>query len=157
MNVNELLKSKFFFPVETSRTDFNSIGTFNNISLKYPAFPLLTQPDEIDESMFCNENTTAGKYCFDNGFLTACRCVHLIKLKLNSIVELVAVNVDDAIAHPVHLHGHKFHILDMGVFDKKPVPGFIRKGGIPDVTHENPPYKDTVSALKSFFRFRNFI
>lgn len=75
------------------------------------------------------------------------RCLHVIKLKLNSIVELVLVNVDDQIAHPVHLHGHKFHIIDMGVFDKKPPFGFIRNGGIPDITHKNPPYKDTVSGV----------
>lgn len=56
------------------------------------------------------------------------------------------MNVDDQIAHPVHLHGHKFHILDMGVFEKKPVPGLISDAGlIPDVIHKNPPYKDTVS------------
>lgn len=60
-------------------------------------------------------------------------------------MELVLVNVDDQIAHPVHLHGHKFHIIDMGVFEKKPEPGQIRNGLIPDITHKRPPYKDTVS------------
>lgn len=133
-----------FLAVETSREDFNSIGTFNNISLKFPSFPLLTQPEDIEESMFCHENTTEGKFCFDNKFLTACRCVHVIKLDLNSIVELVLVNVDDQIPHPIHLHGHKFHVLDMGVYDEKPEPGFIKREGIPNRTHKNPPYKDTV-------------
>jgi FtsP/CotA-like multicopper oxidase with cupredoxin domain len=112
----------------------------------YPTFPLLTQPELIDESMFCHENDTVGKHCFDNKFLTACRCLHVLKVKLNSIVELVLVNVDDAISHPIHLHGHKFHIIDQGVFEMKPEPGKIRNGGIiPNVTHKNPPYKDTVS------------
>ncbi|CRL01606.1 CLUMA_CG014215, isoform A [Clunio marinus] len=134
----------FRLDFETSRTDFNSIGTFNNISLKYPTFPLLTQPELINDSMFCNENSTVGKHCFDNKFLTACRCVHRIKVKFNSIVELVVVNVDDQIAHPVHLHGHKFHVLDMGVFEKKPIPGVIRRNGIPMTIHKNPPFKDTV-------------
>lgn len=96
--------------------------------------------------MFCNENSTIGKHCFDNKFLTACTCTHLIKLKLNSIVEAILVNVDDQIGHPVHLHGHKFHIVDTGLFEgmKKPVPGFIRNGGIPDRTFKHPVYKDTV-------------
>lgn len=139
-----ILQRVVLFSVETSKTDFNSIGTFNNISLKYPTAPLLTQPEDINEGMFCNENSTVGKHCFDNKFLTACRCIHRIKLNLNSVVELVMVNVDDQIAHPIHLHGHKFHIIDMGVFDKKPIPGTVRNGLIPNVTHENPPYKDTV-------------
>ena len=95
--------------------------------------------------MFCNENSTEGKHCFDNKFLTACRCIHRIKLNLNSIVELVLVNVDDQIAHPIHLHGHKFHVVDQGVFEKKPTPGAVKNGLIPNVNHKNPPYKDTVS------------
>lgn len=94
--------------------------------------------------MYCNENSTEGQHCFDNKFMTACRCIHRIKLDLNSIVELVLVNVDDQIAHPIHLHGHKFHIIDMGVFENKPIPGAVRKGLIPNVTHKNPPFKDTV-------------
>lgn len=134
-----------FFSVETTRTDFNSIGTFNNISLLYPSFPLLTQPEMIDENMYCNENSTKGQFCAGNGFgnLTACRCIHRLKVDLNSNVELIVVNIDDQIGHPIHLHGHKFHILDMGVYDKKPIPGFVKKEGIPDYTHEQPPYKDT--------------
>lgn len=132
--------------VETTRSDFNSIGTFNNISLLYPSFPLLTQPEMIEnEDMFCNENTTSGQFCAENGFgnVTACRCIHRLKVALNSVVEFIVVNVDDLIPHPIHLHGHKFHILDMGVFDKKPEPGFVKNGGIPKNTHERPPYKDT--------------
>jgi FtsP/CotA-like multicopper oxidase with cupredoxin domain len=95
--------------------------------------------------MFCNENSTEGKFCAGNGFgnVTACRCIHRLKVDLNSNVELVVVNVDDQIGHPIHLHGHKFHILDMGVYDKKPIPGYVRNGGIPDHTHKSPPYKDT--------------
>lgn len=141
--------------VETASTDFNSIGTFNNISLKYPSFPLLTQREMIDESMFCNENSTEGQHCFDNKFLTACRCVHRIKLDLNSVVEIVLVNVDDQITHPIHLHGHKFHVIDQGVFEKKPTPGKIKSGLIPNRSHKNPPYKDTVALpYPGYVRFR---
>ena len=145
-------RSFFFFldqslkiSVDTSKTNFNSIGTFNNISLKYPDFSLLTQTDLIDESIYCDENTTAGNHCFDNTLQINCRCVHRLKVNLNSKVELVVANVDDQIPHPIHLHGHKFHILDMGVWKEKPAAGAIKHGTIiPNVTHQNPPYKDTV-------------
>lgn len=98
-----------------------------------------------NEDIFCNENTTTGKFCSGNGFgnVTACRCIHRLKVALNSVVEFIVINVDDQIPHPIHLHGHKFHILDMGVYDKKPIPGFVKNGGIPNNTHERPPYKDT--------------
>lgn len=35
-------------------------------------------------------------------------------------------------------------LTDMGVFNGKPIPGVIRKDGIPNVSVKNPPYKDTV-------------
>lgn len=35
----------------------------------------------------------------------------------------------------------------MGVFDKKPVPGTIKNGGIPHASVKNPPYKDTVRTI----------
>ncbi|XP_070495178.1 uncharacterized protein [Chironomus tepperi] len=138
-------QTHFRMSYETTKVNFNNIGTFNNISLLYPSFPLLTQPEMIDETMFCNENSTVGKFCTDNGFgnVTACRCIHRLKVDLNSIVEFIVVNVDDQIPHPIHLHGHKFHIVDMGVYDKKPIPGWVKNGGIPNETHSRPPYKDT--------------
>lgn len=113
--------------------------------MKFPDFPLLTQPENIDESEFCNENSTVGEHCFDNKFLVACRCLHVLKVNLNSIVELVLLNVDDLIAHPVHLHGYKFHVLDIGMFERKPEPGKLRSGLIPNESSvKDPPYKDTV-------------
>jgi L-ascorbate oxidase len=126
-------------------SDRNSIGTFNNISLEFPSFPLLTQPEMIDESMFCNENNTQGKFCTDNGFKngTTCKCTHLIKADLNSVVEFVVVGASDQIAHPIHLHGHKFHIVDMGVYYYRPKEEYLRYGGIPTNIHKRPPYKDT--------------
>lgn len=112
--------------------------------MSYPPYPLLTQPEDIDESIFCDENNTIGKQCVRNKTLNSCRCTHRIKAKLNSIVEFVVVNIYDQIPHPVHLHGYKFHILDMGLFNERPTPEAVRNGGIPNVTLQHPPYKDTV-------------
>jgi len=133
--------------VSTTNTDFNSIGTINNISLEYPSFPLLTQSEMIEESMFCNVSDVYSKRnCINNEFTKACRCIHRFKAKLGSSVEFVMLNIDDLVPHPIHLHGHKFHILDMGIFDVIPDPiDIVKLGkGIPNHTHKMPPYKDTV-------------
>lgn len=56
------------------------IDAFSNFSSTYPPYPLLTQTGPVPEDeMICP------KRCNQN----VCFCVHLLKVKLNSIVELV--------------------------------------------------------------------
>lgn len=81
----------------------------NHISFKSPAMPLLSQRNEIDESLFCNE--TAIKNCtYDY-----CECPHVLQVPLNAIVEMILV--DEGVAydanHPLHLHGHAFRVVGM--------------------------------------------
>ena len=64
------------------------ISNINNISFHFPSFPLLTQPEEIDEKMFCDEFNIPER-CLGK---SVCPCVHRLKVKLNSIVELVIVD-----------------------------------------------------------------
>ena len=64
------------------------MASINNISFNFPSFPLLTQPENIEESMFCDELHMPER-CFDKNI---CPCVHRLKIKLNSIVELVIVD-----------------------------------------------------------------
>lgn len=58
----------------------------NNISLTFNPFPLLTQRDEIDEDVFCHYKKRPAK-CQNPSEM--CFCLHRIKVKLNSIVEMV--------------------------------------------------------------------
>lgn len=51
--------------------------------MRYPSFPLLTQPEEINETLFCDENN---KLSCDGSI---CMCQHRLKVHLNSIVEIV--------------------------------------------------------------------
>lgn len=64
------------------------MASINNISFNFPPFPLLTQPENIHESMFCDESHIP-QSCFGKSI---CPCVHRLKIELNSIVELVIVD-----------------------------------------------------------------
>ena len=58
--------------------------------MTFPPFPLLTQPEEIQENMFCDEKSIPER-CTKNG-VQLCPCIHRLKIELYSIVELVIVD-----------------------------------------------------------------
>lgn len=86
------------------------VGYLNNITYKSPPFPLLTQPEEIREEMFCDDENLP-QHC--NG-RTVCPCLHRLKVKLNSIVEIVLVdenhvfNRNALLSHPLICMGMNF-------------------------------------------------
>ena len=59
----------------------------NFISNVMPASPLLTQPEELNRIKTCN-SSSASVNCTQE----YCECTHLLKVRLNSIVELVLVD-----------------------------------------------------------------
>lgn len=117
------------------------MGSFNNISLTLPHFSLLSQPNEIDENIFCDMQNKVNKPCTAG----ICRCVHRLKVKIESIVELLIFDIDDSLTHPFHLHGHKFYVMDMGTFDKKMTAKELLRFGVPSKQiSKRPPHKDSI-------------
>jgi FtsP/CotA-like multicopper oxidase with cupredoxin domain len=119
-----------------------------------PRFSLLSEPEKIEDDMFCDESTKLSKECLDGVNSNVCRCTHRLKVKLNSIVDLILIDIEDSQTHPFHLHGHKFHVLEMGNLNT--TVGEIRKNGIPlgNINH-TPVHKDTVLVPnKGFVRLR---
>lgn len=110
-----------------------------------PHFSLLSQPDEINERMFCDKRNTTNRNCIEDSEI--CRCIHRLKVKLGSIVELVIADIDDSLTHPFHLHGHKFYVMDMSTFTKPISAREILKNGVPKKKtprNRNPPHKDSI-------------
>lgn len=64
------------------------VGAINNISFQFPSFSPLTQPENLADSLFCDE-TSLPESCAGKQI---CPCVHRLKVKLNSIVELVVLD-----------------------------------------------------------------
>nr|XP_040232544.2 uncharacterized protein LOC120955589 [Anopheles coluzzii] len=130
----------------------NNIGVTNNISMVFPDFPLLTQPELIGgDGMFCN-NTHRPARCKPHH---ACFCLHRLKVALNDVVEMSLI--DDAevvrdLYHPFHLHGHRFIVTGMGQLpqfgtqsEKVDFVERARRYSRTMPSDHNPPYKDTVS------------
>ncbi|XP_056001740.1 uncharacterized protein LOC125656390 [Ostrea edulis] len=123
-----------------------------------PTSPLQTYPgvDVITPCGTCESNE--------------CDCTHIIKFGLGNIIEIVIFSFGDIrVSHPVHIHGHHFHVLKTGYPPYNPVTGNAtgrnpdircldefcteatwadpswNSGHIPGINLENPPVKDTVS------------
>lgn len=72
---------------------FNTIGAINNISFTFPSVPLLSQYDDIDEKIFCNETAKKHVKCFsDNRF---CFCTHRLNAPEFSAIEFIITNAGD--------------------------------------------------------------
>jgi hypothetical protein len=141
-------------------TDLSAISAINNITSTMPPFPLLTQPEDIDESMFCNAQNLPTR-CDGTD---QCECMHRIKLKLNSIVEIIAVDeapVQEFIHHPFHLHGFPVFVIGWGHSeDDQPITIEKAKKMMADkkfmkLGRKRPLMKDTISIpSKGFTVFR---
>jgi FtsP/CotA-like multicopper oxidase with cupredoxin domain len=143
------------FSVTSTIENYNNMAVINNISFAMPEFSLLSEPENIKEEMFCDENTKLNTTCLDNDNHNICRCTHRLKVKLNSIVDLVLIDIEDSQNHPFHLHGHKFYVMEMGSLNSTVAE--VKKHGIPLAKNFNrsPIHKDTVVVPnKGYIRLR---
>ncbi|XP_062618570.1 uncharacterized protein LOC134280158 [Saccostrea cucullata] len=77
----------------------------NGIRFHMPSAALQTYPGP-DAIVPCGPET-----CTAND----CQCTHMLKLGLGNIIDFVFFSFSDIkAAHPVHLHGHHFHVLKIG-------------------------------------------
>jgi hypothetical protein len=93
--------------------DLIMVAAINNFSFTFPSFSPLTQPEQVKDSAFCDEENIP-ESCADNEI---CHCTHRLKVKLNSIVELIVVDETtdiNTINHPFHLHGYQLFVMGMG-------------------------------------------
>ncbi|XP_061167179.1 uncharacterized protein LOC133176019 [Saccostrea echinata] len=77
----------------------------NGIKFRRPSSALQTYPGP-DAIVPCGADTCTEKDC---------KCTHMLKLGLGNIIDFVLFSFSDRkAAHPVHLHGHHFHVLKIG-------------------------------------------
>ena len=119
-----------------------------------PNFALMTEPEKINEELFCDSNKRQPETCLPDTIY--CRCLHRLKVKLGEIVEFVLIDIGDAKTHPFHLHGTKFYVMEMGSLDSSFTTQKIKDEGIPVANlNPKPVHKDTVLIPnKGFVRLR---
>jgi FtsP/CotA-like multicopper oxidase with cupredoxin domain len=139
-----ILQINFNPIVITTDPDANAsfLATINNVTMEYPKFPLLVEQHLVNESLFCNGHTLKDKNCLNNENATVCKCIHRLKVKLGSNVELLIYNLKDKIPHPMHLHGHKFLVLDTGLVEDIYKREEVNEKS--DFKNDKPVFKDTV-------------
>ena len=98
----------FFLNFNFEGESFTSAINGRNFIL--PPYPPLTQFEEYNEnSKICNRSTNCSVPNID------CICTHQIEVEYNKTVQIVvsAVGQFDN-AHPLHIHGHSFHVVRIG-------------------------------------------
>uniref|UniRef100_A0A6E8VW25 Uncharacterized protein n=1 Tax=Anopheles coluzzii TaxID=1518534 RepID=A0A6E8VW25_ANOCL len=124
-------------------------GAINNISLAYPPFSLLTQPEKIRDDTFCDEDNRPDS-CSDRQL---CTCTHRVKINLGDIVELYILDLTPSVNdlnHPFHLHGYQMFVMEMSQDRRVPITleiaqNIARQRLLSRNTVALPPRKDTVS------------
>lgn len=138
--------------------DFNLMGEdqqipspqVNNLTFMPQAAPLLLNRGEHDHKM-CNAETPFSSRNCNEDF---CECLHMYKIPLGSVVDMVLIDEgqhgDEN--HPIHLHGEYFYVL--GQHRPNDVVGAsitrnevmeMDANGLLARNFDHPVYKDTVT------------
>ncbi|KAK3083782.1 hypothetical protein FSP39_003158 [Pinctada imbricata] len=140
--------------------------SINGIAFTFPGVSAISQPDGITQP--CSKS--------DCGEEKICFCTHSLDLNQGDTVQMVITNMGrgKGWSHPVHMHGHSFYVLKMGLGNYNHTTGeFISQnsdidcgggkpqdqsmcnqprwsnqswsnGNVPGLNLKNPPRKDTV-------------
>ncbi|XP_066596700.1 uncharacterized protein [Prorops nasuta] len=130
----------------------------DGITHKDAAVPPLSQRNQ-DLGISCN-SANMPKDCEP-----PCNCFHKYDVKKDSIVEIIAYDESPwrMVLHAFHLHGHSFHIFDIGQFpgvdklSKEHLSPVIAKHEqkLRNKEYVNPPAKDSLNApLRGYFIIR---
>lgn len=104
-----------YYSMDDNVTQENRLYTpqLNHISLKFPSVSLLSQRDQINDEIFCNETTLMeqGIDCREK----FCKCHHVLQVPLNAVVEFIIVDEGFTFYanHPFHLHGNAFRVVGL--------------------------------------------
>ncbi|CAC5394005.1 unnamed protein product [Mytilus coruscus] len=137
------------------------VSTINNFRMILPTSPpMLHEADFVPETACPKEITTF-----------ASQCNHILKLKLGNVIQFVLVNVETkgfGRPHPIHIHGHRFHVMKIGFPKYDPITGNMTEmnqdiiceskncdrarwadsswanGNVPGMNTKNPAIKDTL-------------
>ena len=101
---------------------FEGVGSaVNGRNFVPPTFPLQSQPGK----------SLADEYICSSGVVdcskTSCFCTNIVNITNNSTVEMVFSSVGRGynFAHPIHLHGHSFHVASINYGTYSSSTGFV--------------------------------
>lgn len=122
---------------------------FNNISFDFPSVNMLTQRNSLLESEFCGESPGSHQCIGD-----FCSCLYTHKIPLNSLVEIIMVDISVGRDqdHPIHIHGNHFHVVAIGVVKENVSLDYVKQLNEEGRIHKklsNATAKDSISVPNS--------
>ena len=96
-------------------------SSVNGRNFLLPSFPPQTQYQQFEEKdIKCNLSVSCNPSTLD------CSCVHVIEIPENETVQMVFSSIGRFYdVHPIHLHGHTFHVVHVGYPEYDNATGFI--------------------------------
>lgn len=154
-NLEAFLHFNSFYGLEFHHLDVDDdakVATINRIANAPSTVPGLVQDDSSVgycsnlPGRFDSKLPQRSDIALDNR--TVYHCPHLIRMKKDKVYELLLIDdtTDEPIAHPVHVHGYSFNIIDMGSHDEL-ISG---ETSYADATYP-PVRKDTVTLPQNGF------
>ncbi|KAJ8044291.1 Laccase-4 [Holothuria leucospilota] len=138
----------------------DGLPQINRISFDYPPVPLLTQHNEVNQSLFCDaREATKWSHCEEQ----RCSCAQIITAELGETIELFFYNgiVDSTACHPLHLHGISYRVVGSGLMDKEYTPEEVeemdKEGRFFRLSTQFPPVKDTVCVSHGSYMIIQFV
>ena len=101
----------------------STTSSVNGRNFILPSFPPQTQnQDFLNNSKICDPSADCNPSTID------CSCVYMIDIPYNKTVQFVFSNIGRNIhSHPIHLHGHSFHVVYVGYPEYNQTNGFVKE------------------------------
>ena len=108
--------------------NFNFEGNSQTSSINGRNFILPSFPPQIEPEEFEKKDIKCDLKADCNPSTLECSCVHVIDIPQEETIQLVlsAIGVYHN-AHPIHLHGHTFHVVHVGYPKYNQTSGFVGK------------------------------
>ena len=98
-------------------------SSVNGRNFILPSFPPLTQYND-----FRKKDTICNLTADCNPSTLECSCVMVIDIPYNETVQMVFSSIGASpSAHPIHLHGHTFHVVAVGYPEYDNTTGYVKK------------------------------
>lgn len=96
-------------------------SSVNGRNFILPSFPPQTQYEDFQQrDNICSLTADCNPSTID------CSCVHVIEIPYDRTIQMVFSSIGPTpSAHPIHLHGHTFHVVDVGYPTYNSSTGFI--------------------------------
>lgn len=113
--------------------NFNFEGDSETSSINGRNFKLPPAPPQTQNEAFQNQSTQCNLTADCNPSTLDCLCTHVIDIPFNKTVQFVLSTVGVyPNAHPIHFHGHTFHVVHVGY------PPYNSSTGFVDLNNPNP-------------------